>query len=72
MTVVLSNCKGYGSKESSIQEDILEKKAPEVVLLNETLFRGQKRINCKNYFSYCKNRDEDDRLVIVEGQEEEG
>ena len=43
MTIILSNCKGYGSKEASIKEDIFEKKAPEVVLLNETFCLGDKR-----------------------------
>ena len=59
ISIVLSNCKGYGSKEASIKQDILEAKAPDVVLLNETMFRGQKKINPDNYFVYCKNRDED-------------
>ena len=43
MTIILSNCMGYGSKEASMKEDILEKEAPEVVLLNETFCLGDKR-----------------------------
>ena len=34
MSIVLTNCKGYGSKEESIKKDIVEQLAPEVILLN--------------------------------------
>ena len=56
MTVMLTNCKGFTSKAASIKQ-ILEDKAPDVLVINETLLTGQRRIKMKDYVSYCKNRD---------------
>ena len=56
VSVVLTNCKGYGSKIESIKRDIIENRSPDVLLLNETLMRGERKIKMKNYVSFCKNR----------------
>ena len=58
MTIILNNVKGYGSKKESINHDVLEKERPEVLLINETLLRGKRKINVPNYFSFIKSRDE--------------
>ena len=56
MTIILSNCKGYSSKVASIKHDILENKVPDVLVLNETLLRGERKIKMNNYVAFCKNR----------------
>ena len=48
ITIVLSNCKGYTSKSESIKQDIVENKAPDVLLLNETLLKGDRKVKVKN------------------------
>ena len=54
MTIVLTNCKGYGSKEESIKKDIVEQLSPQIILLNETLLTGSRKINQKNIWSSVK------------------
>ena len=56
LSIVLSNCKGFSSKMESIKRDIIENRSPDVLLLNETLLRGERKIKMKNYISFCKNR----------------
>jgi hypothetical protein len=53
ITIVLSNCKGYGSKQESIKQDILKAKTPDVLVLNETMLRGPRTIKVKDYVSFC-------------------
>ena len=57
MTIILSNCKGFSSKVTSIKHDIVENKVPDVLVLNETLLRGQRKIKMNNYVTFCKNRE---------------
>ena len=66
ITVILNNVKGYGSKKESIKSDILQKEQPDVCLVNETLLRGNGKINIEKYFSFCKNRE------VEEGKEKKG
>ena len=66
LTIVLTNCKGYTSKSASIKEDIVEKRAPDVLVLNETLLQGQRKIKVPNFISFCKNR------AVTEGGKEGG
>ena len=58
LSIVLTNCKGYSSKKESIEKDIIEKKAPDVLLINETLLTAQRKIKSKDYISFVKNREE--------------
>ena len=61
ISIVLTNCKGYTSKEESRKKDIMEGKAPEVILLNETLLTGARKIKADNYLAFCRNRDRKER-----------
>ena len=61
ISIVLTNCKGYSSKEESIRKDIVEQLAPDVLLINETLLTGPRQIKSKDYLVYCKNRQEKDK-----------
>ena len=54
--VLHSNCQGFISKQPSI-DDILLNKTPDVYVFNETALKGKRKINAKNYFLYCKNRE---------------
>ena len=54
--VMLTNCKGYTSKAASMKQ-IVESKAPDVVVINETLLSGQRKIKMPNYVAFCKNRE---------------
>ena len=43
-------------KKESIKE-ILEVEAPDVLLLNDTALKGNRKVKILKYFSYTKNRD---------------
>ena len=58
ISIILTNCKGYSSKEESIKKDIIEKKVPDVLLINETLLTGERKIKSKDYISFVKNREQ--------------
>ena len=36
----------------------MENKAPDVILINETLLFGPRKIMSKDYISFCKNREQ--------------
>ena len=54
--VIHSNCQGFISKQASIEE-IINKKSPDVYVCNETALKGKRKVNMKDYFSFCKNRE---------------
>ena len=56
MKIIQSNCDGLRSKKMSIKE-ILKVEAPDVLLLNYTAIKGNRKVKIPNYFSYTKNRD---------------
>ena len=56
MKIIQSNCDGLRSKKESIKE-ILEVEAPDVLLLNDTALKGNRKVKIPKYFSYTKNRD---------------
>ena len=72
ISIVLTNCKGYTSKEESIKKDIMEGKATEVILLNETLLTGPRKIKSDNYLAFCKNRERKESKKGDKGGSEEG
>ena len=55
LKVLHMNCDGYISKKESI-ENIVNEKQADVLLLNETALKGNRKVRMKNYFSYSKNR----------------
>ena len=56
MKIIQSNCDGLRSKKESVKE-ILEVEAPDVLLLNDTALKGNRKVEIPNYFSYTKNRE---------------
>ena len=50
-----TNCDGYTSKKESI-DDIVSERETDVLLMNETAFKGKRKVKMKNYFSYARNR----------------
>ena len=55
MKTIQSNCDGYLSKTESITE-IINNESPDVMLLNDTALKGNRKINIPNHFSFTKNR----------------
>ena len=56
-TVLLSNLRGYKSKEYSLKK-IIKKVKPSVIILNETQLIGNMKVSLKPYISWTKNRTE--------------
>ena len=56
LKILHSNIRGFVSKQTSLSE-ILAVESPDIVTLNETNLKGKKKINLKNYVSFCKNSD---------------
>ena len=54
-TVLLSNLRGFKSKETSLRKIILEK-SPSLVLMNETLLVGNMKVSIPAYTSWSRNR----------------
>ena len=69
---MLTNCKGFTSKEESIKKDIMDGKAPEVILINETLLTGPRKIKSNNYLAFCKNRERKEKKKGDKGGTGEG
>ena len=64
ISIICTNCNGYGSKEESINRDIMENKAPDVILINETLLSGPRKIKSKDYISFYKNREQKEKKEV--------
>ena len=56
-TVLLSNIRGYKSKENSLKK-IIKKVTPSMILLNETQLVGKMNVSLKPYTSWTRNRTE--------------
>ena len=56
-TVLLSNIRGYKSKEHSLKK-IIKKVKPSMILLNETQLIGNMKVSLKPYTSWTRNRTE--------------
>ena len=56
MKIIQSNCDGLRSKKESVKE-ILEVEAPDVLLLNDTALKGNRKVKIPKYFSFTKNRE---------------
>ena len=56
MKIIQSNCDGFNSKKESNKE-ILQVEAPDVLLLKDTVLKGNRKVKILSYFSYTKNRD---------------
>ena len=56
MKIIHSNCDGLRSKKESVKE-ILEVEASDVLLLNVTALKGNRKVKIPKYFSYSKNRE---------------
>ena len=54
---MLSNLRGYKSKENSLKK-IVKKKRPSILLLNETQLLGKMEVNLKAYTTWNRNRTE--------------
>ena len=51
MKIIQSNCAGFNSKKESIKE-ILKVEAPDVLLLNDTALKGNRKIKFPSYLTY--------------------
>ena len=51
-----TNCRGIKSKKDSFKE-IVEKINPDIIVLNETMYKNNERSNIKAYKSYTRNRE---------------
>ena len=56
LSIVVSNCRGYKSKRSSIVEAAYELK-PDILCLQETLLAGKAKPSLQNYVSFNRNRE---------------
>ena len=56
-TVLLTNLRGYKSKETSLRK-IIGKLKPSLVAMNETLLAGNMKVSIPSYTSWSKNRTE--------------
>ena len=56
-SLLLTNMRGYKSKENSLKK-ILKKKAPSMVLVNESQLAGNMEVNIKAYTTWTRNRTE--------------
>ena len=54
LKILHSNIRGFTSKQTSLSE-ILEREVPDIVNLNETNMKGNRKINLKKYVSFSKN-----------------
>ena len=55
LNILHCNIRGYDSKQVSLQS-ILSASKPNLVILNETHYQGNKEIKIKGYDTFCKNR----------------
>ena len=55
LTITVNNCRGWKSKQVSIEE-MLDKTKADVCLLNETLLRHKNKVFIKGYHSVSRNR----------------
>ena len=56
-TVLLTNLRGFKSKETSLRK-IVSEKSPSLILMNETLLVGSMKVSVPNYTSWSRNRTE--------------
>ena len=52
-----ANCRGIKGKKESFME-IVENTNPDIIVLNETMYKNNERTNIKAYKSYTNNREE--------------
>ena len=56
--ICTNNCRGFTSKNESIEKYVIEQLKPDVINLEETMLRNKATINHKYYFLFCLNRPE--------------
>ena len=52
-----ANCRGIKGKKDSLKE-IVESINPDIIVLNETMYKKNEKTNLKTYKSYVNNREE--------------
>ena len=52
-----ANCRGLKAKQESLKE-IVEKIDPDIIILNETMYKNNDKTTLKAYKSYINNREE--------------
>ena len=56
LCIFTNNCRGYTSKQESIEKYVINVMRPDVINLSETLLKNQAKINQHDYFAFCQNR----------------
>ena len=56
MKFIQTNCDGYTSKQESF-DDIVKDENPDVMVINDTALKGNRKVKIPYYFSYNKNRE---------------
>ena len=51
-----ANCRGIKGKKDSLKE-IVESINPDIIVLNETMYKKNEKTNLKTYKSYINNRE---------------
>ena len=54
--IIQTNCDGFTSKKESF-DDIVEVENPDVLVINETALKGNRKVKIPHHFSYTKNRE---------------
>ena len=51
---IQTNCDGFTSKKESF-DDIIKVENPDVIVINDTALKGNRKVKIQNHFSYTKN-----------------
>ena len=56
-SIMLTNLRGYRSKDTSLKK-IIKEKIPSMIVMNETLLAGNMKVSIPSYYSWSRNRTE--------------